>query len=61
MQHIKDHDTGYLFDLWAYLVSKRRKLLDRNRAGLFRNLLDELPVTFAQYSLSKNIYIKLVN
>ena len=45
MQHIKDHNTGYLFDPWDYLGSRRRKLLDQSWAGLFRKyLLNELPV-----------------
>lgn len=45
MRHIKDHNTGYLFDPWDYLGSRRRKLLERSWAGMFREyLLNELPV-----------------
>ena len=41
----KDHKTGYLFDPWAYLGPKRRKLLDQSWAGLFReHILAELPI-----------------
>jgi len=45
MRHTKDHRTGYLFDPWGHLGPKRRRLLERSWAGLFREyLLNELPV-----------------
>jgi hypothetical protein len=45
MQYIKDHQTGYLFDPWSHLGPKRRQLLEKSWAGVFRNyLLNELPV-----------------
>ena len=45
MFHVRDRCTGSLFDLWAYLGSKRRKLLDQSWAGLFRmEILPHLPV-----------------
>ena len=41
----KDHKTGQLLDPWRHLGPKRRKLLDRSWAGLFReHILEELPV-----------------
>ena len=45
MLTIRDHQTGDLFDPWAYLGEKRRRLLDRSWAGVFRkHLLEHLPV-----------------
>jgi len=45
MFHVRDRRTGSLFDPWAYLGPKRRKLLDRSWAGLFRKeILPHLPV-----------------
>ena len=45
MIHIKDHKQQQLFDPWAYLSPKRRKMLDDDWPGLFRqHLLDHLPV-----------------
>src|SRR4030065_1602166 len=45
MFHVRDRRTGSLFDPWAYLGPKRRKLLDRSWAGLFRKeILPPLPV-----------------
>jgi hypothetical protein len=45
MRHTKDHKTGYLFDPWDHLGPKRRRLLERSWAGVFREyLLNELPV-----------------
>ena len=42
---IRDHHTGDLFDPWAHLGPKRRQLLDRSWAGVFReHLLAHLPV-----------------
>jgi transposase len=41
----KDHSSGLLFDMWEHIGPKRRKLLDRSWAGVFRKyLLHELPV-----------------
>ena len=43
---VKDHSTGRLFDPWAYLGPKRRKLLENSWAGVFRTyLLEKLPVS----------------
>ncbi len=45
MFHVRDRRTGSLFDPWAYLGPKRRRLLDRSWAGLFRKeILPHLPV-----------------
>ena len=45
MFHVRDRRTGALFDPWSYLGPKRRKLLDRSWAGLFRKeILPHLPV-----------------
>jgi len=45
MFHARDCKTGSLFDKWAYMGPKRRKLLDDSWAGLFRReILPELPV-----------------
>jgi hypothetical protein len=45
MFHARDCKTGSLFDKWAYMGPKRRKLLDDSWAGLFRKeILPELPV-----------------
>jgi hypothetical protein len=45
MIHIKDQKQKNLFDPWAFLGPKRRKLLDQSWAGLFqKELLGELPV-----------------
>jgi len=45
MFHARDCKTGQLFDKWAYMGPKRRKLLDDSWAGLFRReILMELPV-----------------
>ena len=45
MLNVKDHKTERFFDPWRYLGPKRRKLLDKSWAGLFREqILDELPV-----------------
>ena len=42
---IRDHQSRDLFDPWEYLGEKRRRLLDRSWAGVFRNqLLQHLPV-----------------
>jgi hypothetical protein len=43
---VKDHSTGYLFDIWDHIGPKRRKLLDKSWAGIFRTfLLEKLPVS----------------
>jgi hypothetical protein len=45
MIKMKDHSTGILFDMWSHIGPKRRKLLDRSWAGVFRKiLLRDLPV-----------------
>jgi len=45
MIHIRDHQTGYLFDPWDYLGPKRKKLLSESWAGLFREqILLSMPV-----------------
>lgn len=45
MLRIRDRETLELFDRWAYLGPKRRRLLERSWAGVFREyLLSELPV-----------------
>jgi hypothetical protein len=45
MIRIKDHKQGQLFDPWAFLSPKRRRMLDEDWPGLFReHLLQELPV-----------------
>ncbi|OQB35499.1 MAG: hypothetical protein BWY06_03128 [Candidatus Latescibacteria bacterium ADurb.Bin168] len=45
MIQAKDHSTGLLFDCWDHIGPKRRKLLDRSWAGVFRTfLLHELPI-----------------
>jgi len=60
----KDHSTGLLFDLWDHIGPKRRNLLDKSWAGVFRKfLLHELPIEriachFTEYSgrPSKELY-----
>ena len=45
MLTIRDHQTGDLFDPWEHLGDKRRRLLDRSWAAVFReHLLEHLPV-----------------
>ncbi|QDT32929.1 transposase [Thalassoglobus polymorphus] len=45
MLTLRDHHSGDLFDPWEYLGLKRRRLLDRSWAGVFRDyLLKQLPV-----------------
>ena len=45
MIRIKDHKQQHLFDPWAYLSPKRRRMLEEGWPGLFReHLLGELPV-----------------
>ena len=45
MLTIRDHQTGDLFDPWDHLGEKRRRLLDRSWAAVFReHLLNHLPV-----------------
>jgi len=42
---LRDHRSGDLFDPWEFLGTKRRELLDRSWAGVFReHLLAHLPV-----------------
>jgi len=46
MIRIKNQNQMQLFDPWAYLGPKRRKLLDQSWAGLFqKQILCELPVS----------------
>ena len=45
MIRIKDHKQRHIFDPWHFLSPKRRRMLDEDWPGLFReHLLDELPV-----------------
>jgi hypothetical protein len=45
MFHVKDHKTLNMFDPWAHLGTKRRKLLEQSWAKLFQEeILLELPV-----------------
>ncbi|BBO67282.1 hypothetical protein DSCA_12120 [Desulfosarcina alkanivorans] len=45
MIRIKNHKQRQLFDPWRHLSAKRRKMLDEDWPGLFReHLLEELPV-----------------
>ncbi len=45
MLTIRDHQTGDLFDSWAFLGEKRRRLLEQSWAGVFRtHLLRHLEV-----------------
>jgi hypothetical protein len=45
MLTIRDHQSGDLFDPWEHLGEKRRRLLDRSWAAVFRDhLLAHLPV-----------------
>ena len=45
MIRVKDHKQQQLFDPWHFLSPKRRRMLDEDWPGLFReHLLDELPV-----------------
>lgn len=45
MINIKDHKTRYMFDPFAHLGPKRRKMIDGSWAGVFRkHILTELPV-----------------
>ena len=38
MIHIKDHKQQQLFDPWAHLSPKRRKMLDDHWPGLFASI-----------------------
>ena len=45
MIYIKNHKQQHIFDPWHFLSPKRRRMLDEDWPGLFReHLLDELPV-----------------
>lgn len=45
MMTLRDRRTGYLFDRWSELGEKRRRLLNRSWAEVFRShLLDDLPI-----------------
>ena len=55
MIRIKNHKQGELFDPWSHLSPKRRELLDKSWAGLFRaHLLCELPVAEIASSFAEN-------
>ena len=46
MLTVRDHQSGDLFDPWEHLGAKRRALLEKSWAGVFRQyLLEHLPVT----------------
>ncbi len=50
---LRDHQAGDLFDPWDHLGAKRRRLLERSWAGVFReHLLEHLPLgeLFARFS-----------
>ena len=56
MIRIKDHKQGELFDPWGNLSPKRRELLDKSWAGLFRkHLLCELPVAEIAASFTEDL------
>ena len=45
MINVKDHKSGYLWDPWEHLGSKRKKLIEESWAGIFQNhVLPNLPV-----------------
>jgi len=45
VQRIDDHKTGFLWDPWHFFGEKRRQLLEKSWAGVFRRfLLEELPI-----------------
>jgi len=45
MINVKDHHSEWLFDPWDHIGPKRRKLLDKSWAGVFRKyLLEKLPI-----------------
>ena len=51
MLTIRDHQTGDPFDPWDHLGEKRRRLLDRSWAAVFReHLLEHLPDTVFRFS-----------
>src|SRR6476620_9678186 len=53
---IRDHQTGHLFDPWDYRGEKRRRLLERSWAGVFRDhLLQNLPVGKLAGSFSRGL------
>ena len=56
MIRIKDHKQRQLFDPWRHLSPKRRRMLDEDWPGLFReHLLEELPVDRMRYHFSDGI------
>ena len=67
MRRIDDHQTETLFDSWGSVGPKRRKLLERGWAGVFRAyLLTELPLAELQQRFhdsmgrpSKELYARL--
>jgi hypothetical protein len=45
MFHVKNHKQRNIFDPWAHLGPKRRKMLEKSWAGLFQTkILPTLPV-----------------
>ena len=51
---IRDHQSGDLFDPWDHLGGKRRRLLERSWAGVFReHLLEHLPVSELSTAFSR--------
>ena len=52
---LRDHDSAAPSDLWIQLGAKRKQLLDRSWAGVFRDyLLLDLPVTELAPHFSKD-------
>jgi hypothetical protein len=49
----RDRTTRSLFDQWSYLAPKRRKLMERSWAGLFRR---EIPVDDSKYISPKILW-----
>jgi len=56
MMRIRDRHTGELFDAWGHVGSKRRALLERVWAGIFRqHLLEVLPITELSQAFSADM------
>ncbi len=53
---VRDHATGSLSDPWRHLGPKRRRLLEKSWAGVFREfLLHELPVVEVSRHFSDDV------
>jgi hypothetical protein len=53
---LRDRRTGDLFDRWSDLGEKRRRLLERSWAGVFRKqLLEDLPVDELSHHLDDRL------